>query len=102
MLDGSWLMAQGSWLMAHGQGRPGDAHGSWPGALLDNQPKEPKITKKRGPIGSPIRSFIHGFFMKLYFKELDFKELGVLGYLLGVLGYSDLLGLGVPDEWLGS
>ena len=49
--------------------------------------------------------------MKLYFKELDFKELGVLGYLLGilgysdllgmgVLGYSDLLGLGVPDEWL--
>ena len=34
------------------------------------------------------------------FKELDFKELGVLGYLLGVLGYSDLLGLGVPDEWL--
>jgi hypothetical protein len=51
------------------------------------------------------------FFMKLYFKELDFKELGVLGYLLGVLcysdllgmgvlGYSDLLGLGVPDEWL--
>ena len=34
--------------------------------------------------------------MKLYFKELDFKELGVLGYLLGVLGYSDLLGLGVP------
>ena len=51
------------------------------------------------------------FFMKLNFKELDFKELGVLGYLLGVLGYSDLLGmgvlgysdllgLGVPDEWL--
>ncbi len=38
--------------------------------------------------------------MKLYFKELDFKELGVLGYLLGVLGYSDLLGLGVPDELL--
>ena len=36
------------------------------------------------------------FFMKLYFKELDFKELGFLGYLLGVLGYSDLLGLGVP------
>ena len=33
--------------------------------------------------------------MKLYFKELDFKELGVLGYLLGVLGYSDLLGMGV-------
>ena len=33
------------------------------------------------------------FFMKLYFKELDFKELGVLGYLLGVLGYSDLLGM---------
>ena len=31
--------------------------------------------------------------MKLYFKELDFKE-------LGVLGYSDLLGLGVPDELL--
>ena len=51
------------------------------------------------------------FFMKLNFKELDFKELGVLGYLLGILGYSDLLemdalsysdllGLGVPDEWL--
>ena len=38
--------------------------------------------------------------MKLYSKELDFKELSVLGYLLGVLGYSDLLGLGVPDEWL--
>jgi len=38
--------------------------------------------------------------MKLYFKELDFKELGVLGYLLGVLSHSDLLGLGVPDEWL--
>ncbi len=42
--------------------------------------------------------------MKLYFKELDFKELGVLGYSdllgMGVLGYSDLLGLGVPDEWL--
>ena len=42
--------------------------------------------------------------MKLYFKELDFKELGVLGYSdllgLGVLGYSDLLGLAVPDEWL--
>ena len=49
--------------------------------------------------------------MKLYCKELDFKELGVLGYLLGVLGYSDLLGmgvlcysdllgLGVPDKWL--
>ena len=35
--------------------------------------------------------------MKLYFKELDFKELGVLGYLLGVL---DVLGLGVPAEWL--
>ena len=33
--------------------------------------------------------------MKLYFEELDFKELGVLGYLLGVLGYSDLLGMGV-------
>ena len=32
MLDGSWLMAQGSWLMAHGQGRPGEAHGSWPDA----------------------------------------------------------------------
>ena len=27
--------------------------------------------------------------MKLYLKELDFKE-------LGVLGYSDLLGVGVP------
>ena len=64
--------------------------------------------------------------MKLYSKELDFKELGVLGYLsgilgytdalglqwrprlfrsidqlgMGVLGYSDLLGLGVFDEWL--
>ena len=46
--------------------------------------------------------------MKLYFKELDFKKLGyllgVLGYShllgMGVLGYSDLLGLGVPDEWL--
>jgi len=25
--------------------------------------------------------------MKLYFKELYFKELGVFGYLLGVLGY---------------
>ena len=35
------------------------------------------------------------FFMELYFKELDFKELGVRGYLLGVLGYSDLLGMGV-------
>ena len=37
-----------------------------------------------------------------FFKELDFKELGVLGYSdllgLGVLGYSDLLGLGVPKE----
>jgi hypothetical protein len=33
--------------------------------------------------------------MKLYFKELDFKELSVLGYLFCVLGYSDLLGLGV-------
>ena len=43
--------------------------------------------------------------------KLASKELGVLGYLLGVLGYSDLLGLGVPgysdllglgipDEWL--
>ena len=41
MLDGSWLMAQGTWLMAkggqgrlmaHGQGRPGEAHSSWPGA----------------------------------------------------------------------
>ena len=40
------------------------------------------------------------FIMKLYFKELDYKELGVLGYILGVLSYSDLLGLGVPDEWL--
>ena len=40
----------------------------------------------------------HSFFMKLYFEELDFKELGVLGYLVGVLGYSDLLELGVPDE----
>ena len=28
-----------------------------------------------------------------YFKELASKELGVLGYLLGVLGYSDLLGM---------
>ena len=38
------------------------------------------------------------------FKELASKELGVLGYSdllgMGVLGYSDLLGLGVPDEWL--
>ena len=25
-------MLDGSWLMAHGQGRPGEAHGSWPGA----------------------------------------------------------------------
>ena len=33
--------------------------------------------------------------MKLYFKETYFKELGVLGYPLGVLGYSDLLGMGV-------
>jgi len=40
-------------------------------------------------------------------KELDFKELGVLGYLLGVLGYlmqwrSHLLGVpmnGRSDEW---
>ena len=43
--------------------------------------------------------------------KLDFKELCVLGYLLGVrsysdllgmgvLDYSDLLGLGVPDEWI--
>jgi hypothetical protein len=40
--------------------------------------------------------------------KLDFKELCVLGYLLGVRSYSDLLGmgvlgfwgLGVPDEWL--
>ena len=49
------------------------------------------------------------FFMKLDFKELDFTELGVLGYLLGVPGYSDLLGMGVLgysdllgvgiDEW---
>ena len=41
--------------------------------------------------------------MKLDFKELDFKELGVLGYLLGVLGYSDLLGMGafsaIPIYW---
>ena len=39
------------------------------------------------------------FFIKLYFKELDFKELGVLGYLLGILSYLlDVLGclLGVP------
>ena len=50
---------------------------------------------------------------ELDFKELTFKELGVLGYSdllglgvpgysdllgMGVLGYSDLLGLGVPDE----
>ena len=46
------------------------------------------------------------FFMKLYFKELCVLGylLGVLGYSdllgLGVLGYSDLFGLGVPDEWL--
>ena len=33
--------------------------------------------------------------MRLYFEEQDFKELGVLSYLLGVLGYSDLLGMGV-------
>ena len=36
------------------------------------------------------------FFMKLYSKELDFEELVVLGYLLGVLGFSDLLGMGAP------
>ena len=51
----------------------------------------------------------------LYSKELDSKELGVLCYSdllgmgvlcysdllgLGVLCYSDLLGLGVPDGWL--
>ena len=30
---------------------------------------------------------------ELDFKDLGFKELGVLGYLLGVLGYSDLLGM---------
>ena len=49
------------------------------------------------------------FFMQLYLKELDFKELGVLGYLLGVLGYlvqwrSHLLGVpmsGRSDEWKG-
>ena len=34
MLDGSWLMVHGSRLMAHGQGRPGEAHGSWPDAAL--------------------------------------------------------------------
>ena len=44
----------------------------------------------------------HGFaqFFNGFFKELDFKELGVLGYSdllgVGVLGYSDLLGVGVP------
>ena len=27
-----WFMAHGSRLMAHGQGRPGEAHGSWPDA----------------------------------------------------------------------
>jgi len=31
MLD-ACLMAHGSWLKAHGQGKPGEAHGSWPGA----------------------------------------------------------------------
>ena len=47
-------------------------------------------------------SCLPGFFMKLSFKELDFKELDVFGYSdllgLGVLGYSDLLGLGI-DDW---
>ena len=33
LLDFSTFDAlDGSWLMAHGQGRPGEAHGSWPGA----------------------------------------------------------------------
>ena len=43
------------------------------------------------PATAGVSLFFQGLFMKLCFKELDFKELGVLGYLLGVLGYSDLL-----------
>ena len=46
--------------------------------------------------------FLLSYFKELDFKELAFKELGVLGYSdllgMGVLGYSDLLGLGVPKE----
>ena len=38
MLD-ACLMAQGSWIMAHGQGRPGEAHRSWPGASPTPGPK---------------------------------------------------------------
>ena len=61
MLDGSWLMAQGSWLMAHGQGRPGEAHGSWPetGPALGTQRRAsgpglaPRASGSPGP-GRPL------------------------------------------------
>ena len=37
------LMVHGSWLEAHGQGRPGEAHGSWPDAApaLGTQSRAP-------------------------------------------------------------
>ena len=43
MVHGSWLKAHGSRLMAHGQGRPGEAHGSWPDAApaLGTQSRAP-------------------------------------------------------------
>ena len=50
-----WFMAHGSRLMAHGQGRPWEAHGSWPGAgqALGTQRRPGPDPDRKRASGSP-------------------------------------------------
>ena len=47
------LMVHGSWLKAHGQGRPGEAHGSWPGRPGPGDPEARGAGPSPGP-GRPL------------------------------------------------
>jgi hypothetical protein len=77
-------MLDGSWLKAHGQERPGEAHGSWPGAgpALGKRRAGPDPDRKRAS-GSPLVSLSVAFLVCLaLFLVCSWFDLGYLGLLL--------------------